>query len=106
MMEPDTLRLVRGTTDLVTDAVGGAVDGIGEAHQAMVRQIYAPFSLLGPLALPVQLIELIQTAITSAVYETIRGVNQLVALGATVVIDDLEARAPGSDRSGPGGSAA
>lgn len=89
-MEPHTRQQLQGAVHLITDTVEVAATNIGAAHQAIVRRIYAPFSLLGPLAVPVQAIEQIQQGITAGVYQTIRTINQLVGKGATALIEQLE----------------
>ncbi len=86
-MAPDTLRQLRGAVDLATDAVGAAVGGIAEAHLAILSQVYAPFELPGPLAAPVRAIECIQRAITRGVYQSILGVNAMVAGVAAGLLD-------------------
>jgi len=86
-MEAETLRQLRGAAELATDAVGAAVGAIAEAHLAIVGQVYAPFGLLGPLAAPVRGIEHIQTAITRGVYQSILGVNALVASAVAALLE-------------------
>lgn len=86
-MEPETLRQLRGASDLTTDAVGATVGAIAEAHLTIMRQVYAPLGLLGPLAAPARGIAQIQTAITRGVYQTILGVNALVACATTALLD-------------------
>lgn len=86
-MEHDTLQQLQGAAELATDAVGAAVGAIAEAHLAIMGQVYAPFGLLGPLATPARGIEQIQTAITRGVYQTILGVNALVACAAATLLD-------------------
>ncbi|NWF80754.1 MAG: hypothetical protein HXY37_11995 [Chloroflexi bacterium] len=86
-MEPETLRQLRGAADLTTDAVGATVGAIAEAHLAIMGQVYAPLGLLGPLAAPARGIAQIQTAITRGVYQTILGVNAVVACATTALLD-------------------
>lgn len=86
-MEPDTLRKVRGGAELVTSAVEAAVGAAAETHDTIMRQVYAPFALLGPLAAPARVVEQIQMAVTGLVYQTILGANRVVARGAVALLD-------------------
>lgn len=91
-MEPDTLRQLRGGIELAASAVEATVGAIVTTQQTIVRQVYAPFALLGPLAAPAQAIEQIQTAITGHVYQTILGASRVVALGAVALVERQAAR--------------
>lgn len=93
-MQPDTLHQLRGAVELATDAVDVTVSRIADAHQTIVRQVYAPFALLGPLAGPVRVVEQIQSTITSQVYQTILTVNQALTRGALTVLDQPAERTP------------
>lgn len=49
-MEPETLRKLRGSVELTASAFEAAVGASAEMQQAIVRQVYRPFGMLGPLA--------------------------------------------------------
>lgn len=92
-MEPETLRQVRGGVELVADAVEAAVGATARAHAAVARQVYAPFALLGPLAVPAQMVEQIQAAIAGNVYQSILAANRLVLGGALALLGRAAAEA-------------
>lgn len=85
-MEADTLRQLRGGVELAADAVEAATGAIAEAHQAIARQVYAPFGYLGPLAAPARLVEQIQMTITIQVYRSIQATSRLVARTAVALL--------------------
>lgn len=86
-MEPENLRQLRGSAELAANAVEAAVVTVAQTHEAIMRQVYAPFALLGPLAAPARVVEQIQSAITGQVYLTILSATQIVARGAVALID-------------------
>ncbi|HMQ32780.1 MAG TPA: hypothetical protein PKD53_18760 [Chloroflexaceae bacterium] len=86
-MDEDTCRQLRGGVELVEDAVEAAVGAIEATHQAIARQVYAPFALLGPLAAPALAIERVQAAIAGQVYGTVRAVGRAVACGAGALLE-------------------
>lgn len=86
-MEPDTLRQVRGGVELAASAIEATVGAAAKVQQTIVRQVYAPFALLGPLAAPAQAVEQIQTAIAGQVYCGILGASRLIARGAAALLE-------------------
>ena len=89
-MEADTLRQLRGGVELAATAVEAATGAIAEAHQAIARQVYAPFDYLGPLAAPARMVEQIQMTITIQVYRSIQVTSRLVARGAVALLQSWE----------------
>lgn len=85
-MEADTLRQLRGGVELAADAVDAASGAIAEVHQAIARQVYAPFGYLGPLGAPARIVEQIQMTITIQVYRSIQLTSRLVARGAVALL--------------------
>lgn len=100
-MDPDTLRQVRGGVELASSAVEGALGATARTHETIMRQVYAPFALLGPLAAPAQAVEQIQTAITGQVYQAILGANRLVTRAALALLEHQAAAQPPRDISAP-----
>lgn len=85
-MEPERLRQVQGGVELAADGVEAAVGAAAELHQTIMRQVYAPFELLGPIGAPARAVEQIQTAITGQVYQVILGTSRLVARGVVALL--------------------
>ena len=85
-----SLQQIRGVADLIHDVVAGSVDVIEETHQAIARKPFAVLEKIGPIAVPVHMIENIERNITSGVYKSVRLGNQLAAAAATQVLDWLE----------------
>lgn len=85
-MEPETLRQVRGGVELAADAVEATVRATARAHAAVARGVYAPFALLGPLAVPAQVVEQIQATIAGQVYQSILAANRLVSGAALALL--------------------
>lgn len=85
-MEADTLRQLCGGVELAADAVDAATGAIAEVHQAIARQVYAPFGYIGPLGAPARIVEQIQMTITIQVYRSIQLTSSLVARGAVALL--------------------
>jgi hypothetical protein len=73
--------------ELAADAVAAGVGAAARAQAAIVRQVYAPFAWLGPLAAPAHAIEHIQTAITDQIYATILGTSRFIARSAVTLLE-------------------
>lgn len=86
-MEPETLRKVRGGVELTASAFEAAVGASAEMQRAIVREVYRPFEVIGPLAAPAQVIEQVQTIISDHVYRTILGVGRGIVCGAVALLE-------------------
>lgn len=90
MMEPQTLRQLRGAIDLVTEVVDATVKEIEAAHQTLARRPYALLARIGPIAQPVRGIEQVQTMITTGAYGAIYATTRVVGGVAASVLDKFE----------------
>lgn len=88
--QASTIGQLRGAVDLAQDAVEATVNAVAEAHQDIARVPYAVLSRIPVVAEPAQAIEQVQLAITSGVYDAIRGVNRLAGSAATCLLDWIE----------------
>ncbi len=77
VMDKTTRRKLEGLNHLVHDGVHAAVSETEKVHSEFARYPYAILERITPIAMPVRVIEFVQTSITGLVYRSIR-------LGATV----------------------
>lgn len=85
-----SVQQVRGLVDFIQDTVAGTVNAVENTHQAIARQPFALLERVCPVAAPVRLIERIERGVAGGVYQSIRGVNELVGTLATRVLDAVE----------------
>jgi hypothetical protein len=77
VMDKTTRRKLEGLNHLVHDSVHAAVGETEKVHSEFARYPYAILERITPIAMPVRVIEFVQSSITGLVYRSIR-------LGATV----------------------
>ena len=81
-MDQTTIRRLRGLNDLIADALQAGVTRTEQMHRAIARRPYAILSRIGPTAAPARAVEIVETAISGAVYTSIRVATR--ASGAVV----------------------
>ena len=62
-----SLRQIRGIADLVHEVVAGSVDAVEETHRSIACKPFAVLEQIGPIAVPVRLIEHIERNISGRV---------------------------------------
>lgn len=86
------MQRLRGIKDLVQETVDAVATTAEETQVTITRMPYAVLEQIGPIALPVRLIKQCHLGLTSGIYQSVRGINRLVGAGATLLIDQVEAR--------------
>jgi hypothetical protein len=98
-MDEVSLRRIRGTKDLVEDAVDAAALAIADVQRRITQVPYALLAALPPLAGPVRAIERTHLRIADSVYFSIRLGNRLAGTMADLALDRLVAQAKRKGRS-------
>ncbi len=89
---------IRGLLALVTDAVEHGSRAVERVHRSTADRPFAILSLLPePVALPARGVKIVHDVSLTAVYGSIRIVNQAVAVTVDVAFDLAESMAPDVD---------
>ena len=88
-MDETTRRKLEGLNHLVHDSVHAAVGEAEKVHNEIARYPYAILERITPIAMPVRVVEFVQTSITGLVYRSIRVGATVASTAAAVTLAAL-----------------
>jgi hypothetical protein len=91
-MERQSLRQIRGATELITDAVESTTNATAKTHVAIAAGAYGVLAQVRFIARPVQMIQQAQSTITTGVYHVILTANRIARVASAHALDRLEAK--------------